>query len=89
MCKIFEHVINGKVSKYIDRNDLFPSNTVGFRPHFSTQDAMLLIKSQVIDASTRDPRVILALVLKKVLDTILHDHILEAMSELGLGRRFF
>lgn len=87
--KIFEHVINDRVSKHIERNELFPPNMVGFRPHLSTQDAMLLIKSQVIDASTRDPRVILALDLKKAFDTILHDHILEAISELGLGRRFF
>ncbi|XP_070392650.1 protein YkfC-like [Dermacentor albipictus] len=61
---------------------------VGFRPALSTQDAMLLIKRQIIDEDTRDTRGILALDLSKAFDNISHRFVLNAISDLGLGPRF-
>lgn len=50
---------------------------------------MLLLKRQVIDNRTRDVRGILALDLTKAFDTVSHDFILNEISALNLGGRFF
>uniref|UniRef100_A0A6G5A9L2 Putative tick transposon n=1 Tax=Rhipicephalus microplus TaxID=6941 RepID=A0A6G5A9L2_RHIMP len=62
---------------------------VGFRAGLSTQDALKLIKHQVIDNETRDVRAILCLDLEKAFDNIHHSFILEAISKLGLGKAFY
>lgn len=66
-----------------------PYNMVGFRPSLSTQDVMLLLKTQVIDNRSRDVRGILALGLSKAFETVAHDFILKEISALNLGGRFF
>lgn len=78
-----EHVINNRVSKHI-----FPYNMIGFRHSLSTQDAMKMIKCQIIDRNTRDVRAILGLDLEKAFDNVSHAHILDCISDLGLGQNF-
>lgn len=86
--KAAEHVILNRVSRYIEDHELFPFNMVGFRPHLSTQDVMLLLKKQIFDSKTRDVRGILALDLTKAFDSVSHRFILESIASLGLGKRF-
>ena len=86
--KVAEHVIHNRISKHIEKKGLFPYNMVGFRPSLSTQDTMKLIKHQIIDVNTRDVRGILGLDLEKAFDNISHAHILNSISELGLGETF-
>ncbi|XP_037577052.1 uncharacterized protein LOC119459315 [Dermacentor silvarum] len=61
---------------------------IGFRPSLSTQDAMKLIKYEIIDRNTRDVRTILGLDLEKAFDNVSHAHILDSISDLGLGQSF-
>ncbi|KAH6935488.1 hypothetical protein HPB50_006209 [Hyalomma asiaticum] len=42
--KVAEHVIHNRVTEYIERNDLFRHNLIGYRQGLSTQDALLLIQ---------------------------------------------
>ncbi|XP_075723760.1 uncharacterized protein LOC142765842 [Rhipicephalus microplus] len=63
--EVVEHVINDRFSKHIDDEDLFQNNLIGFRAHISAQDAMLLIKHDIINRDIRDTRAILGLDLKK------------------------
>ncbi|XP_077560416.1 protein YkfC-like [Haemaphysalis longicornis] len=61
---------------------------IGFRPSLSTQDAMKLIKYQIIDRDTRNVRAILGLYLENAFDSVSHAHILDSISKLGLGHNF-
>ena len=63
--KVAENVIQNRIADYIEHNDLFPHYLIGFRPGLSTQDAMKIIKTQILDNHTRDTRAILGLDLKK------------------------
>lgn len=47
--KVMEHAVHNRISRYIERKGLFPYNVVGFRPALSTQDVMLLLKTQIFD----------------------------------------
>lgn len=87
--KVAEHAILNRISHHIEQNELFPFNLIGFRPALSTQDVMKMIKHQILDIDTRDVRGILALDLEKAFDNISHPHILDSISELGLGARFY
>ncbi|XP_037520769.1 uncharacterized protein LOC119397415 [Rhipicephalus sanguineus] len=86
--KVAEHVIHNKITVFIEENELFPHNMVGFRPVLSTQDAMRLIKTQILDSNTRDTRAILGLDLEKAFDNIHHSFILDSISNLDLGAAF-
>lgn len=81
-------MINNRVSKHIEDRGVFPYNMIGFRPSLSTQDAMKLIKYEIIDRNTRDVRTILGLDLEKAFDNVSHAHILDSISDLGLGQSF-
>lgn len=50
---------------------------IGFRPGLGTQDAMLLIKREILDRKTKDVLGILALDLTKAIGTVLHKHVLK------------
>lgn len=67
---VIEQVIRNPISQYIESNDLFPYNMLGFRQGLSTQDAMLMIKHQIIDRHTKDVGAILALDITKAFDTV-------------------
>ncbi|KAM7294232.1 hypothetical protein ISCGN_023749 [Ixodes scapularis] len=87
-----EHVVLRRINDFMERNQLFPHTMVGFRPHLSTQDVMLMLKHQIIDgekSSHLDTRVILGLDLTKAFDTIRHDAVLENLEKLGVKRRTF
>ncbi|KAM7312054.1 hypothetical protein ISCGN_008959 [Ixodes scapularis] len=85
--KVAECVIHNRISRHIEGKNLFPC-MIGFRPSLSTQDAMKLLKHQIFNRKTRDVRAILGLDLEKAFDSITHAHILDSISELGLGDMF-
>ena len=89
--KLFEHVILTRLTNYMEDNELFPHTMVGFRAKLSTQDIMLKIKHQIIDAgfATQDTKVIVGLDLKKAFDNTSHKAILENLQELGVGKRVY
>lgn len=86
--KLMEHVVLDRFSRYCEDKEIFPAPMVGFRPAMSTQDALWLLKQDVLDNNTRDTQAILALDLEKAFDRVRHDHILETISEVGLGNKF-
>ncbi|XP_075539955.1 uncharacterized protein LOC142574831 [Dermacentor variabilis] len=79
-----------RVGLYLEDQDCFTHHMIGFRPVLSTQDTMLLLKHQNIDAgATWGTRAILGLDLEKSFDNIEHSAILNAIPELGFWRRFY
>lgn len=62
MGKVAEHVALNRVGRYLKDNDCLPHHMIGFRSELSNQDAMLLLKHQILDGgNNRDTRAILGL----------------------------
>ncbi|XP_077551582.1 uncharacterized protein LOC144165356 [Haemaphysalis longicornis] len=51
--KVLEHVLLNRWQSYLEDEGLYPDTMLGFRAKLSTQDAMWLIKHEVIDQPTR------------------------------------
>nr|XP_037289922.1 uncharacterized protein LOC119184730 [Rhipicephalus microplus] len=60
-----------------------------FHAGLLTQDAMLLIKHQVLDGYSRDTKALLGLDLEKVFDNIKHEFILETVAKPELRPRLY
>ncbi|KAM7315699.1 hypothetical protein ISCGN_005482 [Ixodes scapularis] len=90
--KLMEHVVLGRLNRYIEERDLFPHTMVGFWPHLSTQDVMLRLKHQIVDStgsSPLDTKAIPGLDLTKAFDNIIHDAVLDNLRALAVGKRTY
>lgn len=56
MGKVLEHVLPNRWQEYLEREELYPERIIGFRRHFSTQDAVIQLKHQIIDGDNKAPR---------------------------------
>ncbi|XP_070380705.1 uncharacterized protein [Dermacentor albipictus] len=61
---------------------------IGFRAGLSTQNAMKLVKHQIVDGRSRDVKALLGLDLQKSFDNVFHTFIVKTILDLGLGSRF-
>ncbi|XP_072145050.1 uncharacterized protein [Dermacentor andersoni] len=68
-----------------------PNSIIGFRKKLGTQDAMILLKNEIIDdtTGTKDNRAILGLDLQSAFDKVRHSAILAQVSRLNMGRRTY
>lgn len=87
--KLMEHVVQTRLTRYMEDNSLWPDEMVGFRPKLSTQDVMLRLNHDIIDSSSRDAKVILGLDLKKAFDNVKHEAILEELQAIGAGQKTY
>lgn len=87
--KVAEHVVLNRLSRYLEENNIYTHNMIGFRAGLSTQDAMKMIKHQIIDSNTRDTRALLGLDLEKAFDNVSHEYILATIVDLELGPRLY
>lgn len=88
--KAFERVINSRVMKYLDKEQLLPNTQFGFRPHTSTQDILLWIYKDILEnPRSGQTRCLLALDLKGAFDNVSHESILRGLSTVNCGRRTF
>lgn len=62
---------------------------LGFRAKLCTQDAMLLLKHEVMDSKTKDNTAVLGLDLQGAFDNVHHSAILKQVSHLNMGTRSF
>ncbi|XP_037526196.1 uncharacterized protein LOC119403325 [Rhipicephalus sanguineus] len=62
---------------------------IGFRSGLSSQDAMKLIKHQVIDSGCADTKAILGLNMEKAFDSISHAFILKSLSQFHVRKRAY
>ncbi|XP_037529276.1 uncharacterized protein LOC119406614 [Rhipicephalus sanguineus] len=84
-----EHVVLIRISRYLEDNSVYSHNMIGFRAGLPTQDAMKLIKHQIIDLHIRDTMAFLGLDLEKAFDNALHAYILASVADLELGLRLY
>ncbi|XP_037518363.1 uncharacterized protein LOC119395147 [Rhipicephalus sanguineus] len=87
--KVAEHVVLNRLRRYLEDNNVYTHNIIGFRAGLSTQDAMKMIKHQIIDHNTRDTRALLGLDLEKAFDNALYAYILASVADLELGPRLY
>lgn len=89
--KVLEHVLYARWNRYLEAKGLYPNTMLGFRAKLATQDAMLLIKKEIVDTTTlsRDSKAILGLDLQGAFDNVKHTAILQQVSALHMGRRSF
>ncbi|XP_077552461.1 uncharacterized protein LOC144166881 [Haemaphysalis longicornis] len=89
--KVLEHILLNRWQAYLEDGNLYPNSILGFRSKLETQDAMLLLKHEVVDEPARslDNRAVLGLDLKSAFDKIRHSAILKQISRLNMGQRTF
>ncbi|XP_077498683.1 uncharacterized protein LOC144109760 [Amblyomma americanum] len=88
--KVLEHVLMCRWD-YLEESELYPTTIIGFRRSLSTQDAMILLKNDIIDADTRtkDNKAIIGLDLQSAFDKVKHSAILAQVSTLNMGTRTY
>ncbi|XP_037561408.1 protein YkfC-like [Dermacentor silvarum] len=84
-----EHALLNRWQAHLEQKGAYPPSIIGFRPHLSTQDAMIQLKHQVLDGKTRGTRAILGLDLESAFDRIAHSAILCQISRRNLGLRTY
>lgn len=89
--KLLEHVLLDRWQRYLEESGLYPDSIIGFRNKLGTQDAMILLKNEIIDVplSIGDNRAILGLDLQSAFDKVSHSAILAQVSKLNMGRRSY
>lgn len=88
--KLLEHMVQNRLSPFIEDNGHFPTNMYGFRPHLSTQDILLQLKEEIIDRlSNSHKRCILALDIKGAFDNVNHQAILHGLASIDCGQRLY
>lgn len=85
---VAEHVIHNCISGHIEDEGLFRLNMVSFCKSLLTENAMLLIKRAILDNTSLEFKMILAVDLRKAFHTLKHEHILNEVSKLSLGEEF-
>lgn len=83
--KLMEHVIQNRLSRYLEDKELYPDTMIGFRAKLSVCDVMLQIKEEIIEKVTQDTRVIVGLDVAKAFDNVKHTAILNNLSSLNVG----
>lgn len=84
--KLMEHVILTRLQNYAEDINLLPETMIGFRAHLSTQDILLQLNKDIIEAEKgTGTEAILGLDLHKAFDNISHKAILTNLSEINPG----
>lgn len=88
--KLLEHIINTRITTYLEIHHLLPHTLTGFRQGLSVQDTHLRLYHDIIaNPSKADTSAILALDLHKAFDNVSHVAILNSINSLGLGARTY
>lgn len=83
--KLFEHMVNERLTTHLEDNDRYPHTMFGFRQMLSTQDVLFQLKVAILDhLSKHSKSSILALDVKGAFDNVSHEAILATKLALGL-----
>ncbi|XP_075733100.1 uncharacterized protein LOC142775538 [Rhipicephalus microplus] len=87
MGKVLEHVLLNRWQRYMVESNIYPHTMLGFRAKLCTQDAMLLLKNEIVGRHfpTLDNRAVLGLDLQGAFDNVHHSAGLRQVSHLNLG----
>lgn len=88
--KVFERLINTRLQRHLEQNNLLPNTMFGFRPNLSTQDILLLLKEEVLtNVPTAGENIVMAIDIKGAFDNVSHKAILDGLAETNCGQRTY
>ncbi|XP_075553674.1 uncharacterized protein LOC142586314 [Dermacentor variabilis] len=88
--KLFEHMVNERLTTHLEENDRYPHTMFGFRQMLSPQDVLLQLKEDILDhLSKHSKSSILALHVKGAFDNVNHEAILRNLEDIGCGAKTY
>ena len=83
--KVLERCIHNRVMDFLLHNKLLSDHQFGFRPRFSTQDALLTATRDWHQSLTTHKQVAAVFFdVKKAFDSVPHDQLLKSLSDIGI-----
>ena len=88
--KILEKIVANQLIAYLEDNNLLSENQHGFRPHLSTETALLTITNQIYEnIDQKKISLLLLLDLSKAFDSVSHRILLEKCCKLNIDSFWF
>ena len=88
--KVVERIVHQQLYGYLTSNHLLSSSQHGFRPHHSTETALLSVSDQILSATDRGEISMLCLIdLSKCFDVIDHEILLQKLCLHGIEISWF
>ncbi|XP_077512733.1 uncharacterized protein LOC144123887 [Amblyomma americanum] len=88
--KVLEHVLMCRWQDYLEESGLYPTTIIVFRRSLGVQDALILLKKDIIDADAlTKSKAIMELDLQSAFDKAKNSAILAQVSRLSMGARTY
>lgn len=85
LSKVFEKVLSTRLTNYLEQNNILAQNQYGFRKQKSTEDAVLDVTTNIVEALDSKTKVLgIFLDLSKAFDTVSVTILLKKMERIGI-----
>lgn len=85
LCKLTERMALYRIQHILENNGTFHYTQTGFRRHLGTQDSLLMIYTDVLETPSKvDPRIVVAIDVKKAFDSVPHKSIINSAVTHGI-----
>ncbi|KAK8771578.1 hypothetical protein V5799_025177 [Amblyomma americanum] len=86
--KLYEKIITRRIQNHLEKEQLYPDSTFGFRANLSTQDVLLQLKEEMLETMPKaGENVIMAIDIKGAFDNVSHVAIMEGLNNANCGKR--
>ena len=85
VCKLVEKIVNVRLTRTLENNEVISDKQFGFRKHRSTVDALIRLQTDILDTLNRgEHMVVVSFDIQKAYDTSWRFHILKTIHEAGI-----
>ena len=83
--KLYESLVQKRLSWFIENSNLFPGQLMGFRPDRNTSEALLFMENEIVDAlNNKEYLIATYLDIKGAFDAVHHGKLLEKCIKIGI-----